>query len=65
MEFGIGVDGGAECGDVGVAKLFRDHEHVSFVAGDFVFADFVDLRGSEVGGGALLDAKGVVRVAVG
>ena len=64
MEFGIGIDGCTEGSNVGVAELLRDHEHVSFVRADLVFADLVNLRRGEVGGGALLDAEGVVRVAV-
>ena len=65
VQLGIGVDGGAESGDVGVAELLRDDEHVGFVGGDLVFADLVDLRRGQVGGGALLHAEGVVRVAIG
>ena len=45
MEFGIGVDGGAEGGDIRVAELLCDDEHVGFVRGDLVFADLVNLRG--------------------
>jgi hypothetical protein len=45
VELGIGADGGSESSNIGVAKLFRDNEHVGFVAGDFVFTDLEDLRG--------------------
>ncbi len=65
MQFGIGSDGGAQGGDIGIAELLRDDEHPGFVLRDLVEADLMNLGGGEVGGGAALDQEGVIRVAVG
>ena len=62
---GVVLDGVAEAGEVFVAGLVGDVGHLGGDALDFVEADLMDLRGSEVGGGLLADGDFVAVLAVG
>ncbi len=65
MELGVGLERCIEGHLIGEAQLVHDGQHLSLVAGDFVEADLVDLRGGFIQRGGLADAEGVVGSAVG
>jgi hypothetical protein len=65
LELGIGLEAGAEAGQILKAEFLRDDEHLRFVTLHFVQADLVNLGCGQVGGGGAAQLEGVVLCAVG
>ena len=65
MQLGIGLEAGAEAGQVRKAELLRDGQHLGLVALHLVEADLVNLVGGQVGGGGAANEELVVLCAVG
>ena len=65
MLVGIGLEAGAEAGQILEAKLLGDGQHFSLVLAHFIETDLVNLRSGQVRGGGALDEELVVLCAVG
>ena len=55
MHFGVGLEAGAEGGQIGESQLLGDGQHLRLVALDFVETDLVNLVGCQIGGGGAAD----------
>lgn len=65
VKFGISGDGGVERFEIAKSEFGGDGLHAGFDFFDLGKPELVDFIGSEIGGGAVFDAEGVVGVAIG